>query len=735
MTPAEQARVFADALLGDHGEALNGLQITVTRFTSDKSLGPRTLPVSATADQLASAVLSAAAERGIVGVYVGVGLTRGARAIDPATGKRYKRLAKSDVDGLAWLWCDIDIAGAAHGHSKPLAPDKDTAIAIAMSTGLPPTLIVDTGHGIQAHWRLSEPFIYGAVDVDLNGVPIIDESRVEADRKAGEELAWSWVTSLRVRAKRMGGYYVDPTTDPSRLVRAPGSTNCKVAGDHRRVFVLEHNPSYRYDLEDLRAAFAPESLLAPFRREDDGDASATLAGVDLVGLWNAARAYPDHEPPWLRAIIDSGWADDFAEVWSGAAHARYGNDENAVDMAVVAYLLHMGRSVEEAAEAVMCRRLQVNIRVEKVDPAQRARYYLNRTIGRVAGGLRAKEAELAPRVEAVAAAVDTADDGETDDLQVGSESGDEVPLPPEPQEDPDEAPTPVVAADSTSNVTPLSLEVLRSDPDGDIDPEVEHADAPIAPRQGIEGPTPRKMPQANYRAGAALGAQLGLPRGITVWQVGIRKLTGVDEFRLWLHRDRTTTVHGGDWRPNTVGATRWHPKPDWRARDAVAELLLEDLHLVADVDRGWTRGGRHLMYQLAQKMPGGTPEDVIRLAVLSSLRRTAGTARFATAVASRDPWVAEGEVWLPLTSVRESIRQMGFKAYEATVLVDTLGSLRCKVRSEMEIVEGNRTISDFEQWAMVPDLLMGPVLAAEVTERATDRDATDARAEIRALGT
>lgn len=718
MTATEQTRVFAEALLGGHGEMLRELSLTVTSFVESR---PRTrwTPVGL----LSSVVANAARETGAEGVYVGVGLTRG-RNPDA------KRLTVADTAGIAWLWADIDVAGAAHDDAKAYAPDKATAIAIAMDCGLTPTVLVDSGHGIQAHWRLAEPLIFGAVGEDDDGVPIIDPDRVDSDRERARTLAWEWVTSLRIRAKRMGDWFVDPTTDLARLMRAPGTVNTKLPGDHRDVIVLDSDASRRYDLDQITSVLAPGKLLAPYRNPVSGMVSADLAGVDLAELWVAAHSYPDLTPDWLASVIESDWDPVLSRIWSGEADADYGKDDSAVDRALAVAILRHDLGVEAAVEAVMCRRLRIGRKVEKVDPAKRGAYYLSRTVGGAAAWVGAKDTAVAGHLDSINAAVE-AMEGEPAPAE----------LPPV-ESEPLDPPKPEPTEDEPESLDPPESDRprMRAVPTPAPDPTVAHKDAPRAPRQGIDGPTPGKPDEVERNLGAQLAGLLGLPKGVSIWAVGMRRLEKRDEIRLWLYRTEATVVSGGAWKPCTVGSTRWIPKSLWVTRPMVRELLFNELHLQADVAREWPTEGRPRLYQLARKMLEGTPAEVAIMAVSGLLRQAQGTELFSTAVTTRDAWVVRGEaegeadVWLPLAAVREAIKQGGFPPPTQVALLDTLDGLGCKIRAGMAESEGARVVVDESQWAMLGDELLTPALRAHVLLRAADRDAMDRRAGMRAVG-
>jgi hypothetical protein len=747
VTPAEQARAFAAALLGDHGEMLRGFQLTLTHFASGAS-GPLTRWLPATAGGLASAITEAAEGDAVLGVYVGVGLTRGPRA-DPA-GKRPLRLTKATVDGLAWLWIDIDIAGGGHAGSKmSLVPDMATALALVRSVGLPPTVLVNTGHGIQAHWRMREPFIYGATDVDDDGAPIVDETRIDADRAAGEELAWAWVKSFQVRARERGGWHVDPTTDPSRLVRCPGSVNTKVDGDHRAVVMLECEPSRVYDIEDFQAVLMPEKVLAPLRY-DTVILSGEMAGVDLPALWSQAEALPEHEPTWLTDIFAQNIAPELEALWLGERDAEYANDDSSIDMALTRVMLKWGMTPADVCLAIMCRRLRrcaPGKKIDKVNPARRTTY-LGTTVGRVAAELRVEAAKLAAAEQASEETVAAlAQASGPVPLRSVPPVEEEPPPPPDPFDDfppDDEGPTDVGDSTPESNADgptvggetePAARPILRSVPPVETSVHDVNPDAVETPVLGFDDSTPKPPPDTERPTYRLLEAQLGLPGEVIVVAVAERRMAEENEMRLWLFRRETDAVQGGDWGPGRIKGTRWHSKATWSARTRVAEILQHDLNLFTELARTWRSdpNGLKLLYKLARKLTEGTPEQVVTSGILSLVRHATGTGHFTTAVATRDPWVADGELWVPRGNILDAISRLGFSPPKAVPFADTLEEMRCKMRTRMSVAEGERTVYDIEPWVRVPEELLGAELWAATLLRAEQRDVDDRRNDVRVI--
>lgn len=118
---------------------------------------------------------------------------------------------KSAVKEVLVLWADLDC--------KEIS--KEEALESAITNTLKPSMIVDSGNGIHLYWLLDRP--------------LIPSSDVEA--------------ILKGLAKAFGG---DPAvTDLSRVLRLPGTMNCKDPSYPKPCKVLSLEPDLRYSVEDF----------------------------------------------------------------------------------------------------------------------------------------------------------------------------------------------------------------------------------------------------------------------------------------------------------------------------------------------------------------------------------------------------------------------------------------------------------------------------------------------------
>lgn len=136
-------------------------------------------------------------------VYFGIGLHPQALG----SGKRGKA---EGVIAIPGLWLDIDIKGEAHKGDK-LPPDLGAALELLDECGPPPSVVVNSGHGLHAWWLFAEPWVFANAD----------------ERKAAQELVRRFQRQFQERAVKRG-WRIDSTPDLARVLRLPGTMNRKL---------------------------------------------------------------------------------------------------------------------------------------------------------------------------------------------------------------------------------------------------------------------------------------------------------------------------------------------------------------------------------------------------------------------------------------------------------------------------------------------------------------------------
>lgn len=306
MPEPEQARTFLDALFADCPPSQRFLVWTLpdklSRWYTSDTIDNAATDIAAMPDK---------------DVYVGVGLT------DRDRGQK-RRATPEQVTSIVGMWADIDILDDAHKKAN-LPPDVLAARAIVDSIGIPASIIVHSGHGLQAWWLLAEPWSFTDPD----------------DRNDAATLANRWNLTLRIRAAEKG-YTVDSTFDLSRVMRLPGTVNRKNKDALVDVQLLEVN-EHRYNPEDLEQQCADDTALA------------MLAGrrTHAVGhLQLNPAAVPDHDK--LDALLSND--QRFAQSWNRTRKDLDDQSGSSYDLALANTAAAVGWTDQEIVDLLIASR-------------------------------------------------------------------------------------------------------------------------------------------------------------------------------------------------------------------------------------------------------------------------------------------------------------------------------------------------------------------------------------------
>ena len=120
------------------------------------------------------------------------------------------RGGSEDTQYATCLFADCDIAGPAHKAAN-LPSTKEEVLEFLKALEKPPTLIVDTGYGLDPFWIFKEPVL------------LTDDS----DRNRINGILTGYGKFL-IKEFRTRGWSLDNVFDPARMLRAPGSSNFKL---------------------------------------------------------------------------------------------------------------------------------------------------------------------------------------------------------------------------------------------------------------------------------------------------------------------------------------------------------------------------------------------------------------------------------------------------------------------------------------------------------------------------
>lgn len=319
-------------------------------------------------------------------IYIAAGLAP--RMTKPSN----TRTAASAIVGIPGIWADIDVNGGPTVKTNA-APDIKSAIKLSKSI-VAPTLIINSGYGIQAWWLFEQPWLFYSPD----------------DNKQAARIVQAFQSMLRAKAKE-AGYTIDSTHDLARLMRIPGSFNCKGVEKMSVTIVSDDGPLHGVqsieDLvqEHLVAVVAEQSRLlgdVEFDVRADGNIPLPLAKINELKYLN----------------------DDFARAWDhgqGYPGRTPHKSMNEWEMSIANYLAHAGFTDQEMADCLAFHR----IRFDPGDPKGKAtrRDYLALTISKAKSSVDHDdeiEMKAAEREHAEEQLVKMADRGEEDPVKAAS---------------------------------------------------------------------------------------------------------------------------------------------------------------------------------------------------------------------------------------------------------------------------------------------------------------------------
>lgn len=255
-------------------------------------------------------------------VYFGVGTRRQGPHIT-----EHERGKAKDVGALYAAWLDIDVQSEAHAKQN-LPETIEEGMTILEAIPLDPSIIISSGHGLQAYWLFTGPVSVSPMTAD--GVT-------------------QWMRRFNYTFKKFAqrsGWDVDSTFDLPRVMRVPGSFNCKSGTED--VTVLEMHPERRYDPADIEEYLIAEDTLPPMSAPKPamGETIVDPNAMYPVEKFDAlCENHPDFSDRWFHRRPPSGSDDSMSSydmsLASIAATAAWTQQE------IVDLLVHHRRKYKE----------------------------------------------------------------------------------------------------------------------------------------------------------------------------------------------------------------------------------------------------------------------------------------------------------------------------------------------------------------------------------------------------
>ena len=241
------------------------------------------------------------------------------------------------VVGIPGVWADIDVNGGPEAKTGA-APTMEDALKLASSI-VKPTIIVNSGYGIQPWWLFDE------------GVwTFLGKDGVEQQQHAAR-LVRSFQSALRKNAQDMG-FTIDSTHDLSRLMRVPETFNCKgvdAGGAAAPVMlVLKDGPTYTLATIEAATDGYRDERVAATQRATGADINIVLRGSSV-------------SPPMYKIEELININSDFGNVWNHKFSTRSRMADwsmNEFEMSIANHIAIAGFSTQEMADTLVYHRLK-----------------------------------------------------------------------------------------------------------------------------------------------------------------------------------------------------------------------------------------------------------------------------------------------------------------------------------------------------------------------------------------
>ena len=279
-------------------------------------------------------------------IYTGAGL---APPDNPKTGQADKRVEQDEVAGLAGLWADIDIAHPVHDARKTYAPSQEKILDLVEDLPMEPTLLVNSGHGIQAWWLFDQPWIFANQD----------------EHWQARTLSQWWTTRISELFGRKG-WHIDAVQNLDRIMRIPGTWNNKVPSNRKKVEVVEQS-GRRYPKEEFLDMMPPD--FQPKVTIHHMGVTGDIIGGDQLVL------DPQAEPPTMKLQVLLEEDENFRGSWKGKrSDWPQGADHSAsaYDMSLASIAIRYDWTDQEVADLLVAKRRRLG-----EDLKLREKYYAN----------------------------------------------------------------------------------------------------------------------------------------------------------------------------------------------------------------------------------------------------------------------------------------------------------------------------------------------------------------------
>lgn len=287
-------------------------------------------------------------------IYTCVGLPH----TDPPLAKRIRGKAEQ-VTAIAGMWADVDIVHPLHKKTN-LPPNMEKAVEVLESLPFTPTILVASGHGVQAWWLFDEPWIFQSHE----------------ERTSAQTLAKWWHEQVN-NAFKKEGWAVDSVWDIARVMRVPGTTNNKDPDNPVPVTILAEE-KIRFDRTEFLDRIPPDFKPVVTVSHDRDTNRVNGKGLQLD---------PEATAPTEKFYNLMDISPQFRATWEGKRKDLRDQSPSAYDMALASMAIHNGWTDQETANLLIHRR-----RKQGLDLKLRENYYAT-TISKARRPIEREEAQ------------------------------------------------------------------------------------------------------------------------------------------------------------------------------------------------------------------------------------------------------------------------------------------------------------------------------------------------------
>ena len=280
-------------------------------------------------------------------VYTGVSLA------DPQKGRftTKNRIEEVAAGAIAGVWADIDVFHPVHTKAERLPANREEAQEVMDQLPYEPTLIVDSGHGLQYWWLLESPWVFK------------DEAEWGEARRM---VQWWHQMILKVFQER--GWTTDSVYDLSRILRIPGTFNNKVKDDPKPVTAVKTGGP-RYTVEDF-SKLVPEDFVAKLPAPEQKRGRRGRASYEASTTSSGLILDPEAEPGAVRLAALLKANPKFQQSWDQNRRDMKDPSPSGYNMSMADIAIRAGWPEQEVVNLLICWR-----RIHGHDLKLRERYY------------------------------------------------------------------------------------------------------------------------------------------------------------------------------------------------------------------------------------------------------------------------------------------------------------------------------------------------------------------------